>query len=134
MGAGAEQTAAARRTATAASAGVLVVELVGTLMLWAPIPAAWMWIGARVYDATGSLLADGTVVLVGFLGTTVLTMSALNRLDELWVVLRRRAGHDQAQGALTRVVIVSATVGLLAFWVWFHIIEKAFVIRFMPTQ
>ena len=44
------------------------------------------------------------------------------------------AGHDQAEGALTKVVVVSATFGLLAFWVWFHIIEEAFVIPFMPTQ
>jgi hypothetical protein len=120
--------------ANAASAALLALEVIGTLLMWAPIPVAWMWIGARVYDATGSLMADLAVVLLGFLATVSLGMSALNRIDERWVALRRRAGHDQAEGALTRVVVVSATLGLLAFWVWFHIIEEAFVIPFMPTQ
>ena len=120
--------------ANAASAGLLLLEVIGALLMWAPIPVAWMWVGARVYDATGSIMADLAVVLLGFLGTVSLGMSALNRIDELWVELRRRAGHDQAEGALTRVVVISATLGLLAFWVWFHIIEEAFVIPFMPTQ
>jgi hypothetical protein len=60
-------------------------------------------------------------------------MEALARLDRLWVALRRRAGHDQAQGVLTRVVVVSATLGLLAFFLWYYVIGGAFVIRFMPT-
>jgi hypothetical protein len=111
-----------------------VLEVIGSLLMWAPVPVAWMWVGARVYDATGSLLADLTVVLVGFLITVSLGMSALNRIDAVWVALRRQAGHEQAEGALTKVVVVSATVGLLAFWVWFHLIEEAFVIPFMPTQ
>src|SRR4051812_32317064 len=43
----------ARRT-DAACAAVLALEIVGSLMIWAPIPVAWIWVGARVYDATGS--------------------------------------------------------------------------------
>jgi hypothetical protein len=122
------------RAARAASAAVLAVEVIGCLLLWAPIPAAWMWIGARVYDATASLLADLGVAFGGFFATTLLTMGALNRIDRAWVELRRRAGHDQAEGALTQIVVVSATVAMIAFWVWFHLLQKAFIIPFMPTR
>ena len=118
----------------AAGPAVLAAEVLGCLLLWAPIPVAWMWVGARVYDATGSLSADLAVALGGFFATTVVTVRALNRIDGVWLELRRQAGYDQVDGALTRVVVVSTTVALLAFWVWFHIVQRAFVIPFMPNR
>jgi hypothetical protein len=113
---------------------VLAVEAVGSLLLWAPIPLGWMWVGARVYEATGSLAADGGVVLLGFAATTIFALRTLLRLDMLWIGLRRRAGHDQAQGALTQVVVVSATFGILGFLVWFYLLSHAFILPFMPSQ
>ncbi len=117
-----------------ACAAVLVVEAIGALLMWAPIPLAWIWVGARAYDATGSLVAGGGVALLGFAATVTLAMAALARLDRVWVALRRRAGHDQDQGALTQVVVVSATLGLLLFLVWYYILTNAFVIPFMPSR
>jgi hypothetical protein len=113
---------------------LLAVEVIGSLSMWAPIPIAWMWVGARVYDATGSLAADGGVALLGFLATATLAMTALTRVDTLWVALRRQSGHDQAQGALTQVVVVSATLGILLFLVWFYVLSDAFILPFMPSQ
>ena len=123
-----------RRAAGLASFAVLVIEALGTVLMWVPIPLAWFWIGARVYDLTGSILADGVVVLGGFLATVILVMHLLTRLDLVWVSLRRRAGHEQRDGALNQVVVASATFGIIGFWVWFHIIEKGFVIPFMPVE
>jgi hypothetical protein len=123
-----------RRSARAASFLVLAAEAFGTVLMWVPIPLAWFWIGARVYDATHSIMADGIVVLGGFLVSVIVVLKVLTRLDEVWVELRRRAGHDQREGALNQVVIVSATFGVVGFWVWFHIIEDAFIIPFMPTE
>ena len=123
-----------RRRAGIAAFGVLLVEALGTLLMWVPIPLAWFWIGARVSDETHSIMADGIVVLGGFITCVVLLMKMLARLDEVWVDLRRRAGHDQRTGALNQVVIASATFGVVGFWVWFHIIENAYIIPFMPTD
>lgn len=134
LAAGSEQPAPSKRAANVASAAVVAVEMIGSLSMWAPIPIAWMWVGARAYDATGSLAADLGVAFLGFLATTLLAMEALNRLDRVWIALRRRAGHDQVGGALTQVVVVSATLGLLMFLVWYYIIEKAFIIPFMPFR
>jgi hypothetical protein len=114
---------------------VLALEAVGSLLLWAPIPLAWMWIGSHVYNATGgSLMADCTAALLGFLATTIFMMKALTRLDVVWVALRRRAGHEQPQGALTGVVVVSATLGLVGFSVWYYLLSNAFIIPFMPNR
>ena len=113
---------------------VLAVEAVGTFLMWVPIPLAWFWIGARVYDATNSIMADLVVVLAGFIASVLLVMKLLARLDRVWIALRRRAGHDQRDGALNQVVVASATFGVIGFWVWFHIIENAYIIPFMPTD
>jgi hypothetical protein len=124
----------AGRASTVASAAVLALEAIGSLLMWAPIPLSWMWVGGQVFSATGSLAADGAVAFLGFMATTWLAMSALNRLDAIWVSLRCKAGHDQKQGALTHVVVVSATLGILAFLLWYYVIERAFVLPFMPSQ
>jgi hypothetical protein len=117
-----------------ACGALLAVEAIGALSMWAPVPLAWIWIGGRVYAATGSLAADGAVALLGFLATTLLAFAALSRLDRTWIALRRRAGHDQAHGALTQVVVVSATLGIIMFLVWYYLIERAFILPFMPSQ
>ena len=123
-----------RRAAAVASLAILAVEALGTLVMWVPIPMAWFWIGSHVFDATGSIMADGIVVLGGFLVTVIAVLKVLARLDVVWIGLRRRAGHDQRDGALNQVVIVSATFAIVGFWVWFHIIENAYIIPFMPTD
>ena len=123
-----------RRAAAVASLAILAVEALGTLIMWVPIPMAWFWIGSHVFDATGSIMADGIVVLGGFLVTVIAVLKVLARLDVVWIGLRRRAGHDQRDGALNQVVIVSATFAIVGFWVWFHIIENAYIIPFMPTD
>lgn len=61
-------------------------------------------------------------------------MGALNRIDRAWVDLRRRAGHDETEGALTQIVVVSTTLAMIVFWIWFHILHNAFIIPFMPMR
>lgn len=122
------------RGADLACAGVLALEAAGSVLMWAPMPLAWLWVGGRAYAATGSLAADGAVAFLGFVATTVLAMAMLGRLDRRWVELRRRAGHDQREGALSQVMVVSATLGILAFLLWFYVLQQAFVMPFMPTR
>ena len=120
------------RAATAAAA-VLALEVLGSLMMWAPIPIAWVWVGARVYEATNSFMAGASVWFLGFLASLWVAAAGLARLDRTWVRLRQRAGHPRSEGALTQVIVVSATVALAAFFLWFYVIGKAFVIPFMPS-
>jgi hypothetical protein len=112
----------------------MAVEVISSLSMWSAIPIAWFWIGARVYDGTGSLAVGGGGALLGLLATIILAMAGLARLDALWVGLRQRAGHDQVEGALTRIVVVSFTLGIVMFFVWYYLLSTAFVLPFMPTQ
>jgi hypothetical protein len=125
--------APAGRVASVACAGLVAAEVIGSAFMWVPIPIAWMWVGAAVYNLTGSVAADGAVVLAGFIASTTFATMGLSRLDTLWIALRRRAGHDQKEGALTRVVVASATLGILMFLIWFYVLSDAFVLPFMPT-
>src|SRR3712207_3335540 len=111
-----------------------MIEALGSIIIWAPIPLAWFWIGGQVYGVTSSLMATGAVVLGGLIGSSWLAFSLLLRIDRAWVRLRRRAGYEQKQGALNQVVVVTSTFALVSFWVWFHIIERAFIIPFLPTS
>jgi hypothetical protein len=113
---------------------LLAAEVLGSVLMWAAIPLAWIWIAGRAYETTDSLVVGGGGALIGLALNEALAVRALTRIDTVWVKLRRRAGHEQRHGALTRVVVVSATFGLIAFLVWYYVLSGAFVIRFMPSQ
>jgi hypothetical protein len=123
-----------RRLAGLASVALLALEVLGTILMWLPIPLAWLWVGGRIYSVTGSLAADLAVAFFGFVATTLLVLVALIRVDKMWIALRRRAGHKQAQGAVAQVAIVSGTVGIAGFLLWYYLLAKAFILPFMPSH
>jgi hypothetical protein len=45
------------------------------------------------------------------------------RLDRLWKLIRRAAGHEQKEGVLERLFVLSMVIGGLAFGFWFLIIQ-----------
>ncbi len=57
------------------------------------------------------------------LGTLMITLGIATRLDRVWRILRRAAGHEQQEGVLPRIFAVTAIVALVLFSVWFLIIE-----------
>jgi hypothetical protein len=117
-----------------ASAGLLALEALGALLMWVPIPLAWLWIGGRVYSAIGSLLADGFVAFFGFVACILLVVYTLRRVDLVWIGLRRGAGHEQTEGALSEVVTISGAFGLVGFWCWYYLFSHAYVMPFMPSS
>ena len=127
------EAALARRAAGTAATGIILLEILGAFVMWLPNPVAWIWLGARAFEVTDRAIVGGSVAMLGILGSTVLLLMALNRLDLRWVTLRRRAGHDQKDGVLTRVVVVSATLAIIAFYVW-NVLNKAFIMPFMPMS
>jgi len=111
-----------RRADGALAAGVLALQTLACLSLWGPQPLAWLWIGSQVDYQTGSVSAGIAVAFAGMIGTLMLTLAACSRLDRVWRILRRAAGHDQKDGALVRIFAATAVVAGLAFTVWFLII------------
>jgi hypothetical protein len=127
-------TALTARAARAASAAVLAIEALGALLMWAPIPFAWLWIGGRIYALTGSLAADGFIGFAGFVASIVLLVWGLRQLDTVWISLRRRGGHEQEGGALQEVVAISGAFGIVGFMLWYYLFSHAYVLPFMPSS
>ncbi|MDQ3935561.1 MAG: hypothetical protein M3340_13115 [Actinomycetota bacterium] len=127
------EAALARRAAGTAATGIIVLEIFGAFLMWLPNPLAWIWLGARAFELTDRAIVGGSVAMLGIIGSTVLLLMALSRLDLRWIALRQRAGHDQKDGVLVRVVVVSATMAIIAFYIW-NLVNKAFIMPFMPMN
>jgi hypothetical protein len=112
-----------RRADALLAAAVLVLEFVACLTLWGPQPLAWLWVGSQVDYASGSVTLGIAVAFAGMLGTLMLTLAVLARLDRLWRILRRAAGYDQKQGVLVRIFATTAVVAGAAFVFWLVIIQ-----------
>ena len=105
------------------AAFVLVVETLVCLTLWGPQPAAWLWVGSQVDYHAGSVSLGIAVAFAGMIASLMLTLVLAVRLDAIWKVVRRAAGYDQRDGALSRIFVVTAIVAAIAFGFWFLILE-----------
>ena len=99
--------------------GGLFIGMVVALAFWGPIPAAWLWIGAQVKHHVDSGGLAITVSSVGMLLTLVAGLVVLKRLDQLWMLIRRAAGHDQRTGVIGPVFAIAAGLGVTIFLLWF---------------
>jgi hypothetical protein len=102
---------------------LLAVELVLCLSLFGPQPVAWLWVGSQVDYLTGYVTAGIATIMVGCLASLMLTLAAAKRVDHAWKLVRRAAGHHQERGALERIFVTSVAIALVAFAVWFMILE-----------
>jgi hypothetical protein len=112
-----------RRADALLSGAVLVAETLVVLSAFGPQPVGWLWVGSQVDYRTGSVFLGITVAFLGLLATVVLTLMAATRLDHVWRLLRRAAGHDQREGVLGRIFTTAAIVTAIAFTVWLVLIE-----------
>jgi hypothetical protein len=119
-----ERGGARRRRADALLAGaVLVVEALVVLSAWGPQPVGWMWVGSQVDYHTGSVFLGIPVAFLGLIGSLIVTLAVATRLDHVWRLLRRAAGHDQREGVLGRIFMVTAIVAAIGFTVWLLLLE-----------
>jgi hypothetical protein len=107
-----------RRADAALAAAVLLAEGLVVLSVWGPQPVGWLWVGSQVDYKTGSVFLGITVAFFGLIGTLILTLMLASRIDHLWRLLRRAAGHDQREGMLGRMFMVTAIVAavIAVFW------------------
>ncbi len=102
---------------------VLLAETVLCLSVWGPQPAAWLWIGSQVDYHADSHMLGIVAAFVGILASLFVTLALASRLDRVWRLLRRAAGHDQRDGALPRIFGATAVIALVLFAIWFLLIE-----------
>jgi hypothetical protein len=112
-----------RRADNLLAHALLAVELVLCLSLFGPQPLGWLWVGSQVDYQTGYVTAGIATVMLGCLTSLMLTMAIAKRVDHAWKLVRRAAGHDQERGALERIFVASVAIAMVAFLVWFLLIE-----------
>jgi hypothetical protein len=113
-----------RRIADALLAGaVLVVEALVVLSAWIAQPVGWLWVGSQVDYRSGSVFLGITVAFLGLIASLIVTLAIATRLDHVWRLLRRAAGHDQREGVLGRIFVVTAIVAAIGFTIWLVLLE-----------
>jgi hypothetical protein len=128
---------AVRNLMRAGSSTVLMVVIMflGSLGLWVGMPLACLYIGSRVQGATHSvgaaLLAMGAAVIAGI----ALIVPLLGFLNRKHIELRAARGLDTYGSApLEGVLVVSATVALVGFGVWFFFFSGAAPLPFFSGK
>jgi hypothetical protein len=112
-----------RRTDAVLALALLVLEVLVCLTLWGPQPVAWLWIGSQVNYWSGSVTFGIAIAFAGMIATLMLTLAVASRIDRLWRILRRAAGHEQREGMLVRIFATTAVIAGVAFLFWFVILE-----------
>jgi hypothetical protein len=125
-----------RRSGRVTSAALLLaIMLAGSLGLWVGVPLAWLWIGGLVQVATGSLGAAVAVMMLGVIVSIVLAARGLGWLSEKHAHARERQGLEElGRVPLEGVMVVSATIALVAFVVWFFVFAGAEPFPFSSSE
>ena len=105
---------------------VVMIMTIGSLVLWIGTPLLWLWVGSQIEGATGALGGALGATFIGAVLTIVALAGLLSKLSNVYrsnVVAR---GHgDPGHFVLEVVLVISASVSLLAFIVWFFFFAGA---------
>jgi heme/copper-type cytochrome/quinol oxidase subunit 2 len=108
-----------------ASGLILVIMMLGAgLLLWIGVPFGWLYIGSQVQGASESLGLAILVMMVGVLVSIAVIVPVLAWLNRKHLELREARGLDtHGQTALEAMMTVSVVIAVIAFTIWFFLIE-----------
>src|SRR3954449_3972541 len=98
--------------------GILVVMTLIGVSFWGPIPAGCMWVGSQVSYWDDSLMLGIVPAFFAMLAALFVGLMVMKRLDHVWILVRRAAGHDQREGTIGRIFAISAAIGAVLFTIW----------------
>jgi hypothetical protein len=105
---------------------VLLIMVVGSLVLWIGAPLLWLWLGSQIEGATASVGAAIGSAFLGAVLTIVLVAAILAKLSNFYRAnCVARGLDDPGHFVLEVVLVVSASVALFAFVIWFFFIAGA---------
>ena len=103
---------------------MVLIMLGAGLLLWIGVPVGWLYIGSQVQASTGSVGAAILVMMVGVVVSILAIVSVLAWLNRKHLELREARGLDtHGSTALEAAMTLSVVVAVLAFAVWFFLIE-----------
>jgi heme/copper-type cytochrome/quinol oxidase subunit 2 len=108
-----------------ASGVILVLMMLGAgLVLWIGVPLGWLYIGSQVQGASESLGLAILVMMVGVVVSIAVIVPVLGWLNRKHLELREARGLDShGQTALEAMMTVSVVIAVIAFTIWFFLIE-----------
>ena len=103
---------------------LVLIMLGGGLLLWVAVPVGWLYVGGHVQSKTNSVGAAMGVTFLGVLASIGAIVPMLGWLNRKHVELREARGLE-SHGAtvLEAVMTVSAVIAIVAFSIWFFVIE-----------
>jgi hypothetical protein len=104
---------------------VVLIMVIGSLVLWLGTPLLWLWIGSQI-EAVSSVGAAVGATFLGAVLTIVLVAGVLSKLSNFYranCVARGQA--DPGHVMLEMVLVVSASVSLVGFVIWFFFLAGA---------
>ena len=115
---------ACRRLAVLEADILLLAELVLCLLVWGPLPVAWLTVGGRLIAATESYLTGVLGTVIGLVMTVAAALLLVRAADHARVRLLTKAGHRLPDHDLVAVAMSVLAVGVgLMFAVWFFFVQ-----------
>jgi hypothetical protein len=126
-----------RRTLSKPAALLLILLMAaGSVAMWVVVPVLWLWLGSKLQKGSTPSLGPYLLILVGIPVSMVIIGKVLVRLDRLYGVvvgarpqdrvqmpwnksMRDARGSTRQRTVLDLVMVVSVTVAVIAFVVWF---------------
>jgi hypothetical protein len=117
---------------------LILVMAVGSIAMWIAVPVGWLWLGSKLQQGTQPSLGPYVLVLVGIVVSMVVIGKLLGALNRFYVrvtgtqaqvrvqmpwhkSMRGERGSTRQRTVLDVVMIISVSVALLAFGVWFFL-------------
>ncbi|MDX6640471.1 MAG: hypothetical protein QOF12_1482 [Solirubrobacteraceae bacterium] len=107
-----------RRRDSILAAALLVLMTVVGVSFWGPVPAGCLWLGSQIDYWTSSVGVGILSAFLFMLAALFMGLAGMKRLDHVWILVRRAAGHDQREGAIGRIFAISAAIGVVLFTIW----------------
>ncbi len=105
---------------------VVLIMFIGSLVLWVGTPLLWLWVGSQIEGHTESLGAAIGAMFIGVVVTVAAVSSVLVWLSNIYRGNRRARGMDDpGHIVLEGVLVVSATLTLIGFVIWFFLFAGA---------
>ena len=119
-----------------AAAGLVVLMVLGSLMLWLAVPVAWLWVASHIDDSLEASFRAYAAVAIGVPATMLIMFALLRRLDDahqrltgpvatkkLAPAWRRSLSEERdlhaPTSALDIILAATAIAAAIALAVWF---------------
>jgi len=117
---------------------LILIMAVGSVAMWIAVPVGWLWLGSKLQQGTQPTLGPYILVLVGIVVSMVVIGKLLGALNRFYARITGTAGRTRVQlpwhksmrgergsgrqgTVLDVVMIVSVSIALVAFGIWFFV-------------